>query len=94
MLEKWLQTQPAVLLLDDVTRGVDISTKHQIYDLVRGFALKGVGVIFYSSDTNELIGLADRVLVMADGEIRKSLAGAEVSAAAIVDAAFGARVDS
>jgi ABC-type sugar transport system ATPase subunit len=94
LLEKWLQTRPAVLLLDDVTRGVDISTKHQIYDLVRALAQEGVGVIFYSSDTGELIGLADRVLVMADGEVRKSLAGAELSAAAIVDIAFGPRADS
>jgi ribose transport system ATP-binding protein len=94
LLEKWLQTRPAVLLLDDVTRGVDISTKHQIYDLVRGLAREGVGIIFYSSDTNELIGLADRVLVMAEGQVRKSLAGAELSAAAIVDIAFGPRADT
>jgi ribose transport system ATP-binding protein len=94
LLEKWLQMRPAVLLLDDVTRGVDISTKHQIYELVRALARGGVGVIFYSSDTYELVGLADRVLVMADGEIRKSLAGSELSSAAIVDAAFGSRVGS
>ncbi|MBN9008994.1 MAG: sugar ABC transporter ATP-binding protein [Rhizobiales bacterium] len=94
LLEKWLQMRPAVLLLDDVTRGVDISTKHQIYELVRALAREGVGVIFYSSDTYELVGLADRVLVMADGEIRKSLAGSELSSAAIVDAAFGSRVGS
>jgi ribose transport system ATP-binding protein len=94
LLEKWVQTRPAVLLLDDVTRGVDISTKHQIYELVRALAQQGVGIIFYSSDTNELIGLADRVLVMADGEVRKSLAGDDLSAAAIVDVAFGARADS
>ena len=94
LLEKWVQTRPAVLLLDDVTRGVDISTKHQIYELVRALAQQGVGIIFYSSDTNELIGLADRVLVMAEGEVRRSLAGDDLSAAAIVDIAFGARADS
>ena len=93
LLEKWLQTRPALLLLDDVTRGVDISTKHQIYDLMRALARDGVGIIFYSSDTNELVGLADRVLVMADGQIRRSLAGDELSAAAVVDAAFGTRAD-
>ena len=61
---------------------------------MRALAREGVGVIFYSSDTYELVGLADRVLVMADGEIRKSLAGSELSSAAIVDAAFGSRVGS
>jgi len=94
LLEKWLLTGPAVLLLDDVTRGVDIATKHQIYDLIRALAQTGVGIIFYSSDTNELVGLADRVLVMADGEIRKVLADGEVSAAAIVGIAFRPRADS
>jgi ribose transport system ATP-binding protein len=94
LLEKWLETRPALLLLDDVTRGVDISTKHQIYDLIRALAREGVGVIFYSSDTNELVGLADRVLVMADGEVRRSLAGDELTAAAVVDAAFGPRMES
>ena len=94
LLEKWLQTRPALLLLDDVTRGVDISTKHQIYDLIRALAREGVGVIFYSSDTNELVGLADRILVMADGEVRSSLAGDELSAAAVVEAAFGPRANS
>ena len=94
LLEKWLQTRPALLLLDDVTRGVDIYTKHQIYDLIRALAREGVGVIFYSSDTNELVGLADRVLVMADREVRRSFAGDELSAAAVVDAAFGPRADS
>ena len=94
LLEKWLQTRPALLLLDDVTRGVDISTKHQIYDLIRALAREGVGVVLYSSDTNELVGLADRVLVMADGEVRRSFAGDELTAAAVVDAAFGPRADS
>jgi len=89
LLQKWLLTRPAVLLLDDVTRGVDITTKTQIYEIMRSIAESGTGIIFYSTDTDELVGLATRVLVMVEGRIRKSLSNHEISAEAIVDAAIG-----
>ncbi|MGH7084973.1 MAG: sugar ABC transporter ATP-binding protein [Acetobacteraceae bacterium] len=89
LLQKWLLTNPAVLLLDDVTRGVDIGTKQQIYAIIRATAAAGTGIILYSTDTAELVGLADRVLVMVEGRIRTCLEGAAISARAIVAAAIG-----
>ena len=89
LLQKWLLTQPTVLLLDDVTRGVDIATKLQIYDIIREAARQGIGIIFYSTDTGELVGLANRVLVMVEGRVRRVLDGIGISPAAIVEAAIG-----
>ncbi len=89
LLQKWLLTKPDLLLLDDVTRGVDVGTKQEIYAIIRAVAASGTGVILYSTDTAELVGLADTVLVMVEGRIRCCLRGEEVNATAIVDAAIG-----
>jgi ribose transport system ATP-binding protein len=93
LLQKWLFTCPAMLLLDDVTRGVDIATKIQIYEIIHQAAERGTGIIFYSTDTDELVGLADRVLVMVEGQIRRTLEGHAINAAAIIDTAIGAGSD-
>lgn len=76
VLAKWLATEPRLLLLMDPTRGVDVGTKQEIYRLFRDLAAKGLAILFYSTDCDELIGLCDRVLVMYDGQVRASLAGA------------------
>ena len=86
LLQKWLLTQPAVLLLNDVTRGVDIGTKTQIYAIIVELAASGVGIILYSTDAHELVELAHRVIVMIDGRITAELAGEELTAEGIVRA--------
>ncbi len=88
LLQKWLLTEPKVLLLNDVTRGVDIATKLQIYALIAEIAGRGVGVLWYSTDTLELRGLAHRVLVMFEGRINATLAGAEITSESIVRASM------
>ena len=90
LLQKWLLTQPAVLLLNDVTRGVDIGTKTQIYAIIAELAASGMGVILYSTDAHELVGLAHRVIVMIDGRVRAELAGDELTAEGIVRASTSA----
>ena len=80
-------TKPAILLLNDVTRGVDIGTKRHIYDVIAGIARDGVGIIWYSTDARELVGIAHRVLVMLAGRIAAELTGADVTADRIVEAA-------
>ncbi|MEI6002290.1 sugar ABC transporter ATP-binding protein [Paraburkholderia bengalensis] len=64
---RWLLLNPSVLLLDEPTRGVDIGTRNVIYQIIREIAEKGVGVICVSSDFEEILGLADRIVVMSDG---------------------------
>ncbi|MEX3526721.1 MAG: sugar ABC transporter ATP-binding protein [Burkholderia sp.] len=75
LLSRLLETQPRILILDEPTRGVDISAKSEIYRIINELAKAGVGVIVISSELPELIGVADRVLVMREGEIVGELGG-------------------
>jgi ribose transport system ATP-binding protein len=86
LLEKWLLTKPSILLLNDVTRGVDIATKRQIYTLIAEIARRGVAIIWYSTDARELAGVVHRVIVMLQGEINAELTGDDVVVDRIVRA--------
>jgi len=88
LLGRWLQTKPRVLLLYDVTRGVDIATKHEIYDLISRLAGEGYAILFYSSDAEELAHLCHRVRIMRRGRFVAELAADELTAEAIVAAAM------
>ena len=66
---KWLAVKPRVLLCDEPTRGIDVGTKAEIYRLLRELADSGVAVLLSSSELPEILGLADRVLVMRDGRL-------------------------
>lgn len=67
ILARWLLLEPKLLLLDEPTRGVDIGTRSSIYALLRRIAASGVAVVVVSSDFEEIIGLADRIVVLSDG---------------------------
>lgn len=69
LIARLLETGPRVVILDEPTRGVDVGAKSEIYKLIDGLARKGVGVIMISSELPEIIGVADRVLVMREGHI-------------------------
>jgi ABC-type sugar transport system ATPase subunit len=69
VLAKWLAAKPKVLVLDEPTRGIDVGSKEQIYALIRELAEDGMAVLVISSELVEILGLSDRVLVMADGRI-------------------------
>jgi ribose transport system ATP-binding protein len=84
VLAKWLAIEPAVLLLDEPTRGVDIGAKAEIYRIMEELAGRGVAVLFVSSDLEEVLGTADRVLVMHEGAITGELARDELDAEAIM----------
>ena len=88
LLGRWLMTQSRILLLYDVTRGVDVATKHEIYELVAGLAREGYAILFYSSDAEELAHLCHRVKVMRRGAFVAEIAAADLSAEAIVAAAM------
>jgi ribose transport system ATP-binding protein len=66
---RWLQFEPAVLLLNDPAKGIDIQAKDSLYTLTHELAAKGTTVILYSSSNEELISNCDRVLVMFEGRI-------------------------
>jgi ribose transport system ATP-binding protein len=69
VLAKWLATQPGVVLLDEPTRGIDVGAKIAVYQLMRELAASGVAQLMVSSELPEVLGMADRVLVMRDGRI-------------------------
>jgi ribose transport system ATP-binding protein len=73
LLSRLLQSQPRVIILDEPTRGVDIGAKSEIYRIIDELALSGLGIIFISSELPEIIGVADRVLVMRSGTIAGEL---------------------
>lgn len=67
VLGKWFMTEPKILLLDEPTRGVDVGAKREIYRVMSDFAQAGGAVIMVSSETDEILGMADRVIVLRDG---------------------------
>ena len=88
VIAKWLMNQPRIILLNDPTRGIDVGTKQEIYQLLRGLADAGAAILFYSTDYAELIGCCDRVLVMYDGAVIRELAGAEITERALIASAL------
>jgi ABC-type sugar transport system ATPase subunit len=90
LFARMLLAGPRVLVADEPTRGVDVGAKRAIYDLLTELAGEGLGVLFISSDTEEILGLAHRVLVMRAGRIAAELSGDAMTEAAILAAAFGA----
>ena len=87
LVGRWLLADSHILLLYDVTRGVDIATKHEIYELMMRLAGEGRGLLLYSSDAEELAHLCHRVLVMREGRIAAELAAPGITAEHIVSAA-------
>jgi ribose transport system ATP-binding protein len=92
LLGRWLLADPRVLLFYDVTRGVDVATKYEIYQLMTRLAAEGRAILFYSSDAEELAELSHRVLVMRDGRIAAELVAPAITAEQIVAAAIHERV--
>ena len=69
LLARLLETEPKVILLDEPTRGVDVGAKSEIYRLIDDLASRGLAIVMISSELPEMIGVADRVLVMREGSI-------------------------
>jgi ribose transport system ATP-binding protein len=89
VLAKWLFAGARVFLLDEPTRGIDVQSKAEIYELVRSLARRGAAILVASSEHEELLALADRVLVMHRGRIAGEFAGAEATEERIVYLATG-----
>ncbi|MGA2763564.1 MAG: sugar ABC transporter ATP-binding protein [Spirochaetia bacterium] len=76
---KWLALSPEVLLLNDPTKGVDVGTRQNLYEIISKLAEKGTSVILYASDNEELINNCDRVLIVFEGRIVKEMGADEIS---------------
>ncbi len=89
VLGKWLALGPKLLLLDEPTRGIDVGAKQEIYRLMEELASQGMGILFVSSELEEIIGMSDRTLVMHEGRLTGELARSELSEVAIMRLATG-----
>ena len=90
LFARMLLCGPRVLVADEPTRGVDVGAKRAIYDLLVSLADEGLGVLLISSELEEVLGLAHRVLVMRAGRIVGELAGEQMTESAVLAAAFAA----
>ncbi|MFB7454736.1 sugar ABC transporter ATP-binding protein [Streptomyces sp. NPDC056194] len=88
VLARWLARRPDLLILDEPTRGVDIGAKAEIYQIIADLARDGVAVLVISSELPEVLGLADRVVVMQNGRVTGELSRAEASEEAILGLAM------
>lgn len=86
VLANWMARNPKILLLNEPTRGIDVGTKKEIYELLYRLAQEGVSIIVISSDTMELIGICDRILVIYEHQINGELYSEEMSEEALVKA--------
>lgn len=89
LFAKTMLSDPEILVIDEPTRGIDIGTKQQMYQFIRKLAAEGRAIVVISSEMQEVIGLADRVLVMRRGRIAGELAGDNLTEDAIVRLAMG-----
>jgi len=88
VIGKWLMTKPRIILLNDPTRGIDVGTKQELYQLLRRLAEQGAAILFYSTDYDELIGCCDRVLVLYNGAVVRTLAGKELNERNLISSAL------
>jgi ribose transport system ATP-binding protein len=85
VLARWLLEECSVLLLDEPTRGVDVGARSEIYALVRRLAERGVAVVLVSSEVPEVLGLADRVLVVREGRVVHEAPAGELDEGRVLD---------
>ncbi|MEO3798775.1 sugar ABC transporter ATP-binding protein [Nonomuraea sp. B1E8] len=89
VLAKWLATEPSVLIVDEPTRGIDVGTKAEVHRLLSELAGQGIAVLMISSELPEVLGMADRVLVMHEGRLAAEIPRAEATEESVMSAATG-----
>jgi rhamnose transport system ATP-binding protein len=89
VLAKWLGRQPALLIVDEPTRGIDIATKAEVHRLLVRLARDGVAILMISSELPEVLHIGDRILVMREGRLTAELGHAEATEEKIMAAATG-----
>jgi rhamnose transport system ATP-binding protein len=90
VLAKWLSTAPKVLIIDEPTRGIDVGTKAEVHRLLSSLAGEGMGILMISSELPEVLGMADRVVVLCEGRKTAELSRAEATPESVMTAATAA----
>ncbi|MEG1324930.1 MAG: ATP-binding cassette domain-containing protein, partial [Janthinobacterium sp.] len=89
VLAKWLATKPRVIILDEPTKGIDIGSKAAVHRFISELVTQGLSVILVSSELPEVLGMADRIVVMHQGHIHRVFARAQATPENVVAAASG-----
>ena len=89
VIAKWLATQPAVIILDEPTKGIDIGSKAAVHSFMRELTSQGLAVVMVSSEITEIIGMSDRIIVMREGLCVKEFDRSEFTPEALVRSAAG-----
>jgi rhamnose transport system ATP-binding protein len=89
VLAKWLSTRPQVLIIDEPTRGIDVGTKAEVHRVLSELASDGMAVLMISSELPEVLGMADRVLVMQEGRLVADIPRADATEESVMTAATG-----
>jgi ABC-type sugar transport system ATPase subunit len=90
IIGKWLLTEPEVLILDEPTRGIDVGSKAEVYNLIGALAKSGKAIIMVSSELPEIMGISDRILVVRQGEIVSEKFRGDFFQESLMQSAFGA----
>ena len=89
VLAKWLARDPRLLIVDEPTRGIDVGTKAEVHRLLSELAARGVAVLMISSELPEVLGMADRIVVLFEGSVAREFSRADADEHAIMSAATG-----
>ena len=90
IVARWLAVQPRILIVDEMTRGIDVGAKQEMYRIVQNLRKEGISIIFISSELPEIVGLCDRVLIMHKGRVAGEVKRKEISQEKILAYAMGA----
>ena len=90
VIAKWLATEPRILILDGPAKGIDVGSMAAVHRFVVELVQQGLALVMISSELPEVLGMADRIMVMAQGRIRRIFTRAEATPEAVVRAATDA----
>ena len=93
VLGKWLATEPKIFLLDEPTKGIDVGAKSEVYRIIVNLAEKGIGILFISSDIEEVLRLSHRIIIMRDGKIVSEVNHDEASTKKLMKLSTGMEVN-
>ncbi|MDX2376467.1 sugar ABC transporter ATP-binding protein [Microbacterium sp. LRZ72] len=94
VLAKWLSTQPSLLIVDEPTRGIDVGTKSEVHRLLSDLAGRGIAILMISSELPEVLGMADRVVVMREGRVTATIDRSDATPESVMHAATHAAANS
>ena len=88
IISKWVLKQPKILIMDEPTRGIDVGSKYEIYEIMNKLSAQGISIIFVSSEIEEIMGMCDRAMIMSNFEIVGELARADMTTDRILNLSF------